>query len=249
MADDNPTAQCIKGDRYEVEVPDTLDLADRMALAINALTNVWDAESRWGLKFIVDFSRRPAVLFVNHLIDVYLNIPPKFVEALALCRLASGDESSLEVDSGVIQAQVDLIGADGLTYCPTNIFDTVPMGMAHFAEGEADEMIPFAEIWGEGRQIVTMSILAQVDDNPQWIEIGKRKVDRILSLTREKDGFRFLWRAQYQPGQIPPSNADEPGMLPDEGGGLYSKEHLFTTIYSIGSTGHGAGALLPRHGL
>ena len=116
-------------------------------MAINALTNVWDAESRWGLKFIVDFSRRPAVLFVNHLIDVYLNIPPKFVEALALCRLASGDESSLEVDAGVIQAQVDLIGADGLTYCPTDIFDRVPMGIANFAEGETDEMIPFAEIW------------------------------------------------------------------------------------------------------
>ena len=30
-------------------------------------------------------------------------------------------------------------------------------------------------------------------------------------------------------------------MMPDEGGGLYSKEDLFTTIYSIGSTGHGAG--------
>ena len=157
------------------EVPDTLDLADRMALAINALTNVWDAESRWGLKFIVDFSRKPAVLFVNHLIDVYLNIPPKFVEALALCRLASGDKSSLDVDAGVIQAQVELIGEDGLTYCPTDIFDRVPMGIAHFAEGEADEMTPFAEIWGEGRQLVTMSILAQVDDNPQWIDIGNAR--------------------------------------------------------------------------
>ena len=241
MSQNSPTARCADGNRYEAKVPDTLDLADRMALAINALTNVWDAESRWGLKFIVDFSRKPAVLFVNHLIDVYLNIPPKFVEALALCRLASGEEASLDVDAGVIQAQVDLIGEDGLTYCPTDIFDRVPMGIAHFAEGEEDEMAPFAEIWGEGRQLVTMSILAQVDDNPQWIDIGKRKVDRILALTREKDGFRFLWRAQYQPGQNPPSNADEPGMTPDEGGGLYSKEDLFTTIYSIGSTGHGAG--------
>ena len=119
----------------------------------------------------MDFSRKPAVLFVNHLIDVYLNIPPKFVEALALCRLAPGNNDELDVDAGVIQARVNLIGTDGLTYCPTDIFDTVPMGLAHFAEGESDEMTPFAEIWGEGRQIVTTSILAQVDDNPQWIEI------------------------------------------------------------------------------
>ena len=80
----------------------------------------------------MDFSRKPAVLFVNHLIDVYLNIPPKFVEALALCRLASGNNDELDVDAGVIEAQVDLIGTDGLTYCPTDIFDTVPNGISPF---------------------------------------------------------------------------------------------------------------------
>ena len=241
MSEHNPVRKCTEGTRYQVEAPDTLDLADRMGLAINALTNVWDPESRWGLKFIVDFSRKPAVLFVNHLIDVYLNIPPKFIEALVLSRLASGNDTDLAVDAGVIQAQVELIGADGLTYCPTDIFDKVPMGIANFAESEDDELIPFAEIWGEGRQLVTLSTLAQVDASPRWVDIAKQKVDRILSLTVEKEDFRFLWRAQFQPGQCQPTNPTEPGMMSEEGGGLYSKDHLFTTVYSIGATGHGAG--------
>ena len=241
MLNHNPMAACTLGERYEAEVPDTLDLADRMGLAITALTNVWDPQAKWGLKFIVDFSRNPAVLFVNHLIDVYLNIPPKFVEALALCRLASGNNHNLEVDQGVLAAQLSFVGEDGLTYCPTDIFDKVSMGISSFAEGESGEMTPFAEIWGEGRQLIALSTLAQIDDDPRWIEIGKRKVDRILSLTREKGDFRFLWRAQYEPGETPPIGANEPGLMDGEGGGLYSKDNLFTIIYCIGSTGHGAG--------
>ena len=39
MLNHNPMASCTLGERYEAEVPDTLDLADRMGLAINALTH------------------------------------------------------------------------------------------------------------------------------------------------------------------------------------------------------------------
>ena len=40
MLDHNPLAASVKGERYEASVPDTLDLADRMGLAVNAMTNV-----------------------------------------------------------------------------------------------------------------------------------------------------------------------------------------------------------------
>lgn len=279
----SPMVSAVAGERYEALVPDTLDLADRMGLAINALTNVWDPDARYGLKFNVDFSRRPAVQFVNHFTDVYLNIPPKFVEALALSRLASGNSKSMDVDLGVLRSQLSFIGDDGLTYCPTDIFDKVPMGLGEFEENPAGDVPAYSEIWGEGRQLVTLSILAQIDPDSRWIEIGKRKVDRLLSLTREKklddmvdiifasrpppaegfkasdfsktrylqssdartrpfgDSFRYFWRAQFNPGLTPPSDADEPGLMKSEGGGLYSKDPFFTIIYSIGSTGHGAG--------
>lgn len=88
----DPTALCLKGERYTVSAPDTLDLADRMALALNALTNVWWPEERWAQGFLVDFSQRPAVLYPSHITDAYLNIPPKFIEALTFCRLGSGSD-------------------------------------------------------------------------------------------------------------------------------------------------------------
>ena len=114
MLEHNPMEKCIAGERYEADVPDTLDLAERMGLAINALTSVWTPDERYSLAFIVDFSHRPAVLITNHLTDAYLNIPPKFLEALTVCRLASGSEHNLEVDAGVIGAQLSFLGGEKL---------------------------------------------------------------------------------------------------------------------------------------
>lgn len=60
MLDHHPTARCTTGEHYETDAPDTLDLAGRMGLAVNALTGVWNPAERWALGFVVDFSRRPA---------------------------------------------------------------------------------------------------------------------------------------------------------------------------------------------
>ena len=230
MLDHNPLAASVKGERYEASVPDTLDLADRMGLAVNAMTNVWFPSERFALAFNVEFSRRPPVLSINHLTDAYLNIPAKFIEALVVCRLASGSRQNIEVDRGVLDAQLSFIGGDGLTYCPT---DTLP---------ELPGRRPFSEVWGEGRLLLALSMLAQVDDDPRWAEAAKRKVDRFLELSRRKDGFRFLWQAGYSPGENPPPDADEPSK-PREGISLADHYPFFSIIYSTGALGHGAGLL------
>jgi hypothetical protein len=228
MLDYNPTAKCTVGERYEAYVPDTLDLADRMGLAVNALTNVWYPEERWALGFVVDLSRRPAVLFPSHITDAYLNIPPKFLEALVVCRLASGNTDNLDVDLEVLRSQLDLLGEDGLTYCPTDTLE-------RFTEPR-----PFSEVWGEGRMLLALSMLSQVDDNPRWAEIGRRKVDRLLSLTREKEGFRFLWKGRFRPGETVPTGADEPAVAIEDGS-LADGNPVFSMIYSVGALGHGSG--------
>ena len=226
----NPMANCTVGSRYEADVPDTLDLAERMGLAVHALTNVWHPEEGYALAFNVDLSRRPAGQIINHLTDAYLNIPSKFLEALAVCRLASGSEENLDLDLEVIRAQLGLLGDDGLTYCPT---DTLK---------QMTEPRPFAEIWGEGRSLLALSMLAQVDDDPRWIETARRKVDRLLSLTREKEGFRYFWKGRFQPGEALPPDADEPVGGREDGSLLdrYADPRM-SIIYSVGALGHGAG--------
>ncbi|MBC8427737.1 glycoside hydrolase family 127 protein [bacterium] len=228
MLDYNPIAKCTIGERYKADVPDTLDLAGRMGLAVNALTNVWYPEEKWALGFVVDFSSRPAVLFPSHITDAYLNIPPKFLEALVVCRLASGNTENLDVDLQVLRVQLDLLGDDGLTYCPTNTLK------------QFTEQRPFSEVWGEGRMLLALSMLAQVDNDPRWVEIGKRKIARLLNLTREKEGFRFLWKCRFRPGETVPLNADEPnGKFNDDS--LARGNPVFSMIYTVGALGHGSG--------
>ena len=106
----NPYVNCTTGQRYDAQVPDTLDLAERMRISVNALTRAWFPEERWALGFNVDFSRSPAVLRLGHRTDCYLNIPPKFLEALVLCRLGSGSEQNLDVDEQILREQLERLG-------------------------------------------------------------------------------------------------------------------------------------------
>ena len=228
MLDYNPTEFCLKGERAPSFSPDTLDLADRMRLAINALTNVWYKDEKWGQGFLADFSQRPPVLFPSHLTDAYLNIPPKFIEALVFCRTGSGSDLNLEVDTEVLNTQLYLIGDDGLTYVPQGTFKD-------FAQERG-----FSEIWGEGRMLSALSTLSQVDTNPQWIDIGKKKIDRLLQLSRQKEDFRFFWKGRFRQGELPPGDADEP-CVPNLKGGLADYDPFFSKVYSIGALGHGSG--------
>lgn len=214
----NPMEKAIAGHRYESMVPDTLDLADRMALAINCLSNYWIPEEKWAINHLVDFSRKPASIFPNvniSLTDAYLNLPPKALEALALCRLGSGSSQNMDVDWQVLNSQLEhQIGDDGLLYSP---LETLP-------DFKGDR--PHSSVWGEGRHLLALSMLAQIDDNPLWVKIGKRKVDRMLAMTTQKEGFRFIWKSEYQPDDKPPVDPDEPVG--------------FTPLYVGGALGHGA---------
>lgn len=234
MLEHNPMQRCLEGERYTADFPDTLDLAGRMALAINALTNAWVPEERWALQFDVSIAHKPPVIWINHLTDAYLNIPAKFLEALVVCRTASGSDLNLDTDLAVLRTQLELLGEDGLTYCPT---DTLP---------KLDEPRPFAEIWGEGRLLLALCMLSQIDDDPVWLETARRKVDRMLELSTVREDFRFYWRGRFVEGAAPPPDADEPRQaIPDGSLGDQSGETGLSLIYSVGALGHGA-ALLYR---
>jgi len=228
MTDEAPTLSGPAGERYQADVPDTLDLAHRMQLAVHALTHVWLPDEKWALAFNVDFSRRPPVLFCNHEMDAYLNIPPKFLEALLTCRLASGATERIEVDTAVLRAQLALLGEDGLTYCPADGLPRLP--------GPRN----YSEVWAEGRTLLYLAMLAQVDPDPRWREIGRRKAERLLSFTARKEDFRFLPTSRFLPGHRLTDDVREPAPVAGTDGSP-DWDAAFAMIYSIGALGHGAG--------
>jgi len=104
----------MEGERYEAEVPDTLDLQERAELVINALTRCTNPESNYDVYFYGDLRRNPPVMY--RLMSFY----GKFWEGLALMRYVTGssfndyvDQRWREVFLGWFQGNPVLQGADG----------------------------------------------------------------------------------------------------------------------------------------
>src|SRR5688572_16275746 len=76
------------GKRFQAFVPDTLDLEERAALAVNALTGATDPHADHEVYFYVYFGRNKPVM--SH--DFSDEIQSKFQEALPLMRLMIGSD-------------------------------------------------------------------------------------------------------------------------------------------------------------
>ena len=83
-----------RGQRYEAQVPDTLDPAEMAALAVNGITGPTDPEADYEIYWRVAFNTNPPVMW-HHESDV---VQSKFMEALPLLRLASGSEQNPHVE-------------------------------------------------------------------------------------------------------------------------------------------------------
>ena len=90
----------VDGRRYQAEIPDTLDLAERAELAIQYLTNAVDPEH--------DYETDPGVG------GFFLTV--KYLEALPLMREMSGSEYNLDVESKMMDSFVSNIDDDGLLF-------------------------------------------------------------------------------------------------------------------------------------
>ena len=97
------------GRTCEELAPDTLDLAERAALAINALTGATDPEADHEIYFGVRFGRNKPVM--TH--DYSVECQSKFQEALPVMRLMTGSDLNSEVDRCWMQATLKMQGPDG----------------------------------------------------------------------------------------------------------------------------------------
>ena len=82
----------LNGERYEVMVPDTLDLQERAELAINALTRCTNPDAGYATYFSIWLSGNPPVMYRQ--VPLY----GKFMEGLALMRVVTGSRWNEHVD-------------------------------------------------------------------------------------------------------------------------------------------------------
>lgn len=85
------------GRRYRASVPDTLDLAERAALAINSLGGVIDPASHYQMYFLVRYAVKTPYM-QHHSADTTCD--PKLAESFAMMRLMCGSDQYAEIEAG-----------------------------------------------------------------------------------------------------------------------------------------------------
>ena len=190
-----------KGERYDAEAPDTLDLAERAALAINAMTRVVDPALDYEVYFYTNFAQKPPILRHAGAPD-YEGAHMKFLESLPLMRIISGSTYNIDVDRKMMAAILRYTGQDGLHYIPWSRVSAMPDFLGGTpTEGGEDVVLkaqkPFTTVWFEGRGLLALGIWDQHDRNPLWKKLIEKKIDRLLELAVKKDNYAYFSRGRF----------------------------------------------------
>lgn len=191
-----------KGQRYQAWVPDTLDIQERIVLAVNGLTRATDAAKDYLLYFRVNFRSNPPSM--SHGPSDICQI--KFMEALPLMRLASGSKQNQQVDPVWMKTALRCVGPDGLVYWPSfpwadfpDWSEPTPKGGNHYA------LVQFC-----GRLIGTMTLYMSRDPSGPWNNEIKKVVDGLLTIAIEKDDFAYFPQGAFLPNKKRPRKAAIP---------------------------------------
>jgi hypothetical protein len=182
------TRQIIEGKRYEAEVPDTLDLADRARLAINAMTGAINEDLDYEYCWMV--SLVPPKLAHHHTVE-WFDCNPRAAESLPYFRAVTGSDYRMDIEEKMIASMLSRIGEDGLYYnAPYR--DEAPWRKGGFAwpmivpEGE-----DYAPAYANGQMIIALLSRYQAGEDPALLEIARRMVDRLIEIAVYKDDYAY----------------------------------------------------------
>ena len=181
------------GETYEAMVPDTLDIAERARLAINALTEPTDPEADHEVYWIVVFRSDPPHMFHCCWQSTTTG---KFMMAASLLRLASGSEQNLHVDRRWMEVALKSQGPDGLNYVPlvgrpwAFLWSPVEPEEAKRRSEFKDQLL---SAMGNSTLLSTMSHFTKRDSSPIWREALRRAVDGMIGLAVDEGEMAYYW--------------------------------------------------------
>ena len=179
-----------EGDRYEATVPDTLDLQERAALAVNVLTRSTDPLADYEIYFWMRFVTNPPTM-VHDWSDL---CHMKFMEALPLMRIASGSDLNENVDRRWMEVALHMQGPDGLAYTPTRgrpwaLIGTQDLYVPKGAGRDVDQHIyPYYS----GRLLSALTLYYLRDGAPLWKESAERMVDGLVDLAVDRGRYAYF---------------------------------------------------------
>lgn len=184
----NNVCQAVAGDkvavkeaRYQATVPDTLDLAERAALAVNALTGAADPNRGYETAHCANFMRpQPSLSYRGG-----ASCHPKVVHVLPQMRIMSGSTLRAEYDGPILDWAVNCVEADGLWWLKV---DEAPWDKDLFKK---DFHHPTPHI----RLLVALLDRYQLDGNSRWLDIAGRMAGGLVKVVRWS-GDR-AWTGEY----------------------------------------------------
>ncbi|MBI2194769.1 MAG: glycoside hydrolase family 127 protein [Planctomycetes bacterium] len=201
-----------EGRRYETTVPDTLDLAERARLAVNALTECTDSLADYEIYPIVVFQSKPPQMIHQ---CWQTSLFGKFIMALNLARLMSGSEQNLHVEQGWLETALKMQGPDGLVYTPLNgrpwAYDWYPPAALEDSLSRAlaqggQELSPF----GTATLLGGLSVVARRSHEPFWTDAVRRLADALVSLMVQKEDIAYVWPSVMIADRHAPEGATAP---------------------------------------
>ena len=196
-----------EGDRYEALVPDTLDLQERAALAVNGLTGPTDPEADHEIYWQVYMHGDRPVMHHDHNDHVQI----KFHEALPLMRIASGSDLNEGVDQCWMEVVQHMRGPNGLLYYPIVGRPWVRIHLIEEQFGPLPDERHFAQPYNNGRTLAAVTLYYLLTGDDLWLETGRGMVDGLWKLATDRGDYAYYIKPQVAPGEVGDPNAPLPG--------------------------------------
>jgi len=192
------------GSRYEAVVPDTLDLAERAALAVHGLTAPLNADADYEMYFAARLQLDPPVMV--HSFSDWCQM--KWQEALPLMRLISGSRLNEQVDQRWMEIVMQMQGPDGVLYQPfagrtwvtgTSGHGTLPAARDHYTA-------PYYN----GRMLGAIALYYQLTGDERWTQVGMRVVDGLTKQAVDKGDYAYYHDMIFGVNEVTPPDAALP---------------------------------------
>jgi len=199
-----------RGQWYDDTVPDTLDLAERLRLAVHASTAIADPQADGEVFWVVDFLRNPPVM-IHDFNDWVLQLEG-LLEGVPLGRTACGSTENEDIDQAWMENWVlKALGPDGMLYIPMGgrpwgrqgvgmpgqrAFR--PNGTNVAVDDPSVEQITSA--YTCQRVMPAMTLYYMRDKNPMWKASIDKMVSRLNELAIKRDNYAYYPDGVLEPG-------------------------------------------------
>jgi len=185
-----------EGERYEDEVPDTLELTDNALFAINAYTRLLDPAMDYAFIGNVNFVRKPPVVIAGG----PACCTSKQLESLVLMRVMTGSKYNIEMDNKYLKYLLHMTAKDGFAYMSWAKAAIRPHYLSGGPPGKdpvSPTRHPFTSVWEEGREVLAFLMWYQHDKNELWKELIEKKIKRISELAVWEGDICYFSRDWY----------------------------------------------------